>query len=101
MKKILSKIKKTCKKIVGGRTAFSLVELIVVIAIMAVMAAVLAPALIGYTERSRAQKDDSAMDELVNSIQLALADENIYDELLKFSTSDNISCRYCIFDLER
>ena len=84
--------KQNIKQFFTNKNAFSLVELIVVIAIMAVMAAVLAPALIGYTERSRAQKDDSAMDELVNSIQLALADENIYDELLKFSTSDNISC---------
>ena len=58
---------------------FSLVELIVVIAIMAVMAAVLAPSLLGYVERSRAQKDDSAMGELTNSIKLALADQDVFD----------------------
>jgi len=61
---------------------FSLVELIVVIAIMAVLVAVLAPALLQYVERSRAQKDDSAMGEVTNAIQLALADQNAYDEAL-------------------
>ena len=82
MKKILSKIKKTYKNFVSGKSGFSLVELIVVIAIMAVMAAVLAPALLGYVEKSRAQKDYSAMGEVSNSVQLSLADSSVYDELL-------------------
>ena len=71
---------------------FSLVELIVVIAIMAVMAAVLAPSLLGYVERSRAQKDDSAMGELTNSIKLALADQDVFDEVLAYTIKDNNSC---------
>ena len=71
---------------------FSLVELIVVIAIMAVMAAVLAPALLGYVERSRAQKDDSAMGELTNSIKLALADQDVFDECLAYTDKENVSC---------
>ena len=71
---------------------FSLVELIVVIAIMAVMAAVLAPSLLGYVERSRAQKDDSAMGELTNSIKLALADQDVFDECLAYTAKDNVSC---------
>ena len=71
---------------------FSLVELIVVIAIMAVMAAVLAPSLLGYVERSRAQKDDSAMGELTNSIKLALADQDVFDECLAYTVKDNYSC---------
>ena len=71
---------------------FSLVELIVVIAIMAVMAAVLAPALLGYVERSRAQKDDSAMGEVTNAIKLSLADQNVYDELLPYAVKGNFSC---------
>ena len=94
MKRILSKIKKTYKNFVSGKSGFSLVELIVVIAIMAVMAAVLAPALLGYVEKSRAQKDDSAMNEMTSSIQLALADADIYDELVNFAVEDNYSC-YC------
>ena len=71
---------------------FSLVELIVVIAIMAVMVAVLAPALLQYVERSRAQKDDSAMGEVSNAIQLALSDQKIYDEVLYSTAKYNVSC---------
>lgn len=45
---------------------------------MAVMLAVLAPALMGNTERSRAQKDLSAMSEVTSAIQLAMTDQDIY-----------------------
>lgn len=71
---------------------FSLVELIVVIAIMAVLTSVLAPSLLGYVEKSRMQKDDSAMGEVANSIKLALADQNVYDECLVYSFKGNYSC---------
>ena len=71
---------------------FSLIELIVVVAIMAVLVVILAPALLTYNERSRAERDNSAMDEVVNAVQLALADAQIYDEVVAFSTVDNISC---------
>ena len=94
MKKFISKVKKATKDFFTNKSAFSLVELIVVIAIMAVMAAVLAPALLGYVEKSRMQKDDSAMDEVANVIQLSLADQNVYDELLQYAVKDNYSC-YC------
>lgn len=94
MRKFFNKIKKTCKNFMTGKSGFSLVELIVVIAIMAVMAAVLVPALLGYVEKSRARKDDSAMSEVTNAIQLSLADMDIYDEALQFAVKDNYSC-YC------
>lgn len=71
---------------------FSLVELIVVIAIMAVLTSVLAPSLLGYVEKSRMQKDDSAMGEVANAIQLALADQNVYDECLHYNLKQNKSC---------
>lgn len=70
---------------------FSLVELIVVIAIMAVMTAVLAPSLLSYVERSRAQKDDSAMGEVTNAVQLALADQQVYDEVMQHTVWGNVS----------
>lgn len=92
MKKLISKIKKSSRNFMTGKSGFSLVELIVVIAIMAVMAAVLAPALLGYVETSRAQKDDSAMSEVVAAMRLSLADQNIYDEVLEHSVWDNVSC---------
>ena len=82
----MNNIKKNINK------GFSLVELIVVIAIMAVLTAVLAPSLLAYVERSRAQKDDSAMGEVVNAVMLALADQNVYDEVLVYTCSNNWSC---------
>ena len=92
MKKLIKQFKKNYHNFMIGKNGFSLVELIVVIAIMAVMAAVLAPALLGYVEKSRMQKDDSAMDEVVNAMQLSLADQEIYDEVLEHSVWDNVSC---------
>ena len=89
---MFKKFKQKFKAFMTGKSGFSLVELIVVIAIMAIMAAVLAPALLGYVEKSRMQKDDSAMDEVVNAIQLSLADQAIYDEVLEHSVWDNVSC---------
>ena len=71
---------------------FSLVELIVVIAIMAVLTSVLAPSLLGYVEKSRMQKDDSAMGEVTNAIKLALADQDVYDECLFYNVTNNYSC---------
>ena len=68
---------------------FSLVELIVVIAILVVFAAILIPSLMQYTENSRAQKDESAMDEVVNAVQLAMADQDCFDEMLQYSCTNN------------
>jgi prepilin-type N-terminal cleavage/methylation domain-containing protein len=82
----MNKIKKNATK------GFSLVELIVVVAIMAVLTAVLAPSLLAYVERTRAQKDDSAMGEVTNAIMLALADQDVYDEVLFYTCKDNKSC---------
>ena len=56
---------------------FSLVELIVVVAIMAVLVGVLAPAYLKYVENSRIQKDVSAIGEVVNAIEIAMADEDV------------------------
>ena len=92
MKKLISKIKKSCRNFITSKSGFSLVELIVVIAIMAVMAAVLAPALLGYVEKSRMQKDDTIMSEIVNGIKLSLVESDIYDEVIQASVKDNFSC---------
>lgn len=58
---------------------FSLVELIVVVAIMAVLVGVLAPAYLTYVEKSRAQKDASALEEVRHAVEIAVAEERIYD----------------------
>lgn len=85
-------MRKNFDEIQNENKGFSLVELIVAIAIMAVLVAVLAPALLQYVERSRAQKDDSAMGEVTNAILLAMSDQNVYDEMLYYTYNDNYSC---------
>lgn len=60
---------------------FSLVELIVVIAVMAVLVGVLAPAYLRYVEKSREQKDISAVAEVVQSIKIAAANEGVSKEV--------------------
>lgn len=71
------------------KRGFSLIEIVIVIAILVVLLAVLAPSLMTYTERSRAQKDVTTMDEVVNSVQLAMADQDCYDEMIKYSCDNN------------
>lgn len=60
---------------------FSLVELIVVIAIMAVLMVVLAPAMLRYVEKTRVQKDESAVSEVIRAVELAAAEETIADKI--------------------
>ena len=64
---------------------FSLVELIIVIAIMAILAAAIAPALIRYIDKSRRADDVTAAGTINSSMTAALANEDIYDEILKVS----------------
>lgn len=68
---------------------FSLVEIITVLCITAVFMAVLVPTLLHYVERMRAQRDDSAMHEVVHVIEMSLMDQDIYDELLWHSAINN------------
>ena len=60
---------------------FSLVELIVVIAIMAVLTVVLAPAYLRYVEKTRVQKDISAIGELVSAIKTSATNEEALDAI--------------------
>lgn len=67
---------------------FSLVELIIVIAIMAVLIGVLAPQFLRYVERSRYQKDVSAISELRNATEIALANESIAKDVIAAAVAD-------------
>ena len=60
---------------------FSLVELIIVIAIMAILTALLAPQFLKYVERSRVARDISNIALAERSIQVALADEDVYKDV--------------------
>ncbi len=61
----------------NANKGFSLVELIIVVAIMAVLIGVLAPQYMRYVERTRLQKDNSAIAEIANAAKIAMADESI------------------------
>lgn len=54
---------------------FSLVELIVVVAIMAVLMGILVPTLVKNVEKSKKQKDESAIEEVRSTMVKSLADE--------------------------
>ena len=66
---------------------FSLVELIVVIAIMAVLIGVLAPQFLRYVDKARIQKDNTAIAEIANAAKIAMADEDVYNDLVKDCSS--------------
>ena len=72
-------MKKALKKL--DNKGFTLVELIIVIAIIAVLAAVLAPQYIKYLENSRISVDENAATEIAHTIQVAIANEDVYTEL--------------------
>ena len=71
---------------------FTLIELVVVIGILVAMTGALVPALLGYTENTRADKDTSQMQEVATAIEMAMANEHIYDELLMYAIENNFSC---------
>ena len=60
---------------------FSLVELIVVIAIMGVLMVILAPQYLRYVEKSRLQKDNTAISELAENVKIALAEDDVYESV--------------------
>lgn len=75
----------------ANNQGFSLVELIIVIAIMAVLVGVLAPQFIGYVEKTRAQKDASAADEIRNAVEVALSVEAVYNEVVALTGTNDLT----------
>ena len=76
---------------------FSLVELIVVVAIMAVLIGVLAPQFLRYVEKSRIQKDNSAIAEIANACKIAMADETINTNTTSGTTVAASSAEFTFF----
>lgn len=74
----MKKLQQRSKLNNGG---FSLVELIIVVAIMAVLIGVLAPQYLKYVENTRVQKDETAAEEFRRSVEIAIADEDIFKGL--------------------
>ncbi len=65
--------KRIQKYLAGEREGFSLVELIIVIAIMAILIGVIALAVIPNIQRSRESKDLSTLDNVMSSLNVAIA----------------------------
>lgn len=81
---VVSKKKETGDDIMLKKKGFTLVEIIIAMAILAVLMVILTPSLITHIEDSRAQKDDSAMSEIVSVIKQTLdSDTDIYDDIYR------------------
>ncbi|MBR1874207.1 MAG: type II secretion system protein [Eubacterium sp.] len=65
------------KYLAGEREGFSLVELIIVIAIMAILIGVIALAVIPNIQRSRESKDLTTLDNIMSSVNIAIANNKI------------------------
>ncbi len=70
---------------------FSLVELIVVVLIMAIIAVALAPQVMKWVENSRVSTDCTNYESMVENLQLAIADKEVYKNI---SGTENIVA-YC------
>lgn len=77
-----------------GNKGFSLVELVIVIAIMAVLTAVLAPQFIKYVEQSRIAKDENQAEELFRAVQVAIAEELVYNQITADNTAKNVTLTF-------
>ena len=71
------------------KKGFTFVEVLVAIGILVVIVAILVPSIIFYAERSRAQKDESATSEIVRAVELAVAEDDIFDEVFHYSIKNN------------
>ncbi len=79
---------RACSK--KSNKGFSLVELIIVVAIMAVLVGVLAPAYLGYVEKTRAGMDETAAEEIrraTETIVLSGTYEVTEEVLVTFSSA--------------
>lgn len=65
---------------------FSLVELIIVVAIMAVLIGVLAPQYLRYVEKTRLQRDNTAIADVANVLKIACTEEEINAEVAAAAT---------------
>lgn len=91
---MLKTLKRKDLQLSSKKQGFSLIEVLVAIAIMAVLGAVVYPALIRHIEEGKADKDRNSAQELVTAIQVAMTDEDVYNEVLNYAAHGNVSS-YC------
>ena len=74
------------------KSGFSFIEILVVVAMMAIITIIFVPSLTNYVESGKADKDTARMEELVEIIEIALADEEVYKDIVKYAAYGNASC---------
>ena len=89
----MKKLGKSTKK------GFTLVELIVVLVILAILAAMLVPALVGYIDRAKKEKEYQAASTVYAAVQ-ALATET-YGKGGKLDTADAIKRTFTVEEVEK
>ena len=75
----------------SSKKGFTLVELIVVIVILAVLAAMLVPALIGYIDRAKKEKDYQTASTIYAAAQAVLTEQYAKGGVDKTTTAINMS----------
>ena len=70
---------------------FSLVKFIIIVAMVAALAAIIAPQIVRYIERSRADRDAATLDEVSRAVTIALRNEATYTEVIKGSLSADLT----------
>jgi type IV pilus assembly protein PilA len=68
---------------------FTLVELVVVIAVIAILAAVIAPVLYRYIDKSRKADDVESAGVIASAVNVALSDEDAYDAVMEVQHTAN------------
>ncbi len=92
-------MKKFFEKRKDNNKGFSLTELIVAVAIMAVLMAVLIPTLVRNVEKSRLQKDKSAISEIRQAVITAMASEEFQDAVASSNGSTVTNDKITLADL--
>lgn len=72
-----------------SKLGFTLIEVIISIVVIGILTTVLAPTLIKYMEESRISSDLQTGQALVNSVNNALSDPAVFDEVYHYSVSNN------------
>ena len=81
-----------------NQCGFSLVELVVVIAVIAVMAGIFTPVYLGYIEKTRIQKDESAAGEIYRAAEIVVytGEYDISDRVLVTFNNQGINLNLSI-----
>jgi prepilin-type N-terminal cleavage/methylation domain-containing protein len=84
---ILKERRENMRKNLTKNNGFSLTELIIVVAVMVILAAVVAPVLYRYIDKSRKADDVESAGVIAKAMNVALSDEEAYDAVMASANS--------------